>query len=59
MYALPEAVARERMRSEEQRSREATLARALCAQRRWHRPARLARAAERRHARRADRALVR
>ena len=59
MYALHEALARERMRDEERRSREATLARELSAQRRWHRLSRYARAAERRHARKADWTLAR
>jgi hypothetical protein len=52
MYTLYEALARERMREEEQRSREAQLASSLVAQRRWHRVSLRARAAEARHARR-------
>lgn len=59
MHSLHEALARERMRDAERRSREATLARDLSAQRRWHRLSRYARAAERRHARRADWTLAR
>ncbi len=50
MYALHEALARERMREDQRRSREANLARELSAQRRWNRVSRYARAAERRHA---------
>jgi hypothetical protein len=59
MYALHEALARERMHEDQRRSREATVARQLSAQRRWHRVSRYARAAERRHAHRADWALAR
>ena len=59
MYDLHEALARERMRDDQRRSREATVARQLSAQRRWHRVSRYARAAERRHAGRADWALAR
>ena len=59
MYALHEALARERMRDEERRSRQATLARELAAARRWSRLSRFARAVERRHARKADWALAR
>ncbi len=59
MYGLHEALARERMRDGERRSRQANLARQLSAQRRWHRVSRYARAAEQRHARRADWALAR
>jgi hypothetical protein len=53
MYSMNEALARDRMREQEQRSREARLARSLAAQRRWHRVSLRARAAERRHAFRA------
>ena len=59
MQSLHEALARDRMREEERRSREATLARELMAQKRWSRVARYARSAERRHARRAGWALAR
>ncbi len=59
MQSLHEALARDRMREEERRSREATLARELTAQRRWARVASYARRAERRHARRAGYALAR
>ena len=59
MYTMHEALARERMQDDQRRSREATVARQLRAQRRWHRVSRYARAAERRHARRADWALAR
>ena len=50
MYSMHEALARDRMREQEQRSRQARLARSLAAQRRWHRVSLRARAAERRHA---------
>lgn len=56
MYSMHEALARDRMREHEQRSRQARLARALAAERRWHRVSMHARAAEARHARRAHRA---
>jgi hypothetical protein len=52
MYTMYEALARDRMRDEERRSREARLARELAAQRRWHRVSLRARDAEARHARR-------
>ncbi|HEX3334847.1 MAG TPA: hypothetical protein VHS54_00200 [Jatrophihabitans sp.] len=55
MYALQEALARDRMREKEQRSREARLARALAAENRWHRVSLHARAAQARHARRVSR----
>jgi hypothetical protein len=54
MYSLQEALARDRMRESEQRSREERLARSLAAQRRWHRVSLRARAAAERHARRAS-----
>jgi hypothetical protein len=54
MYSMHEALARERMREQEQRSRDARLARSLAAQRRWHRVSLRARAAEERHALRAS-----
>ena len=59
MHSLHEALARERMLDDQRRSREATLARELSAQRRWQRFSGYARAAERRHARKADWALAR
>lgn len=59
MYSLHEALARDRMREHEQRSRDARVARELAAERRWHRVSLHARAAEARHARRASRAPVR
>jgi len=59
MYSMHEALARDRMREQENRSREARLARELAAARRWHRVAVHARAAQARHARRARRAPVR
>jgi hypothetical protein len=59
MYSMHEALARDRMREQEQRSREQRLVRELAAQRRWHRVSRHARAAELRHARRAQLAPVR
>ena len=59
MYSLHEALAREHQCEQLRRSREATVARELSAQRRWHRVSRYARAAERRHARRAEWALAR
>jgi hypothetical protein len=59
MYSMHEALARDRMREHEQRSRQSRLARELAAERRWHRVSLHARAAEARHARRASRALVR
>lgn len=59
MYAMYEALARERMREEQRRSRQARLARELAAQRRWHRVSLRARAAEQRHARCLDELLVR
>ena len=52
MYTMNEALARDRMRDEQRRSREAKLAKELAAQRRWHRVSLRARAAEDRHARR-------
>jgi hypothetical protein len=55
MYSMHEALARDRMREQEQRSREARLARALVAERRWHRVSLHARAAQARHARRVNR----
>jgi hypothetical protein len=54
MYSLHEALARDRMRESEQRSRDARLARSLAASRRWHRVALRARAAADRHALRAS-----
>lgn len=59
MQSLHEALARDRMREKQRRSREAMLARELTAQRRWSRVARYARSAERRHGRRAGWALAR
>ncbi len=58
MYSLNEALARDRMRDEQKRSRDATLARELAAQRRWHRVSLRARAAEKRHAHRAGQIYV-
>jgi hypothetical protein len=55
MYAMHEALARDRMRESEQRSRAGRLARELAAERRWHRVSVHARAAEARHARRVSR----
>ena len=59
MYSMHEALARDRMREQERRSREARLARELAAERRWHRVSVHARAASARHAQRARRAPVR
>jgi hypothetical protein len=59
MYSMHEALARDRMREQEQRARENRLARELAAHRRWHRVAVHARAAQARHARRLSRAAVR
>jgi hypothetical protein len=59
MYSMHEALARDRMREHESRSRQARLARELAATRRWHRVSLHARAAEARHAGRARRAPVR
>jgi hypothetical protein len=59
MYSMHEALARDRMREHEQRSRQARLARELAAERRWHRVSMHARAAQARHARRVSRAAVR
>jgi hypothetical protein len=59
MDTMYEAFARDRMRSEERRSREARLARELVAQRRWHRVSQRARANETRHARRVSEIPVR
>ncbi len=58
MYAMHEALARDRMRESEQRSRQARLARELAAERRWHRVSVHARAAQARHARRVSQASV-
>ena len=55
MYSMHEALARDRMRESEQRSREGRLARELAAERRWHRVSVHARAAQARHARRVSR----
>ncbi len=59
MYTMYEALARDRMRDEERRSRETRLAKELAAQRRWHRASVRARAAEARHARRVSEMPVR
>ena len=59
MYSMHEALARDRMREQEQRSRDGRLARELAAERRWHRVSLHARAAAERHARRVSRAPVR
>jgi len=58
MYSMHEALARDRMREQEQRSRQARLVRSLAAQRRWHRVSLRARAAEQRYALMASRASV-
>lgn len=50
MNTMHEALARDRMREREQRSRAGTLSREVAAQRRWHRVSLYARAAEKRHA---------
>jgi hypothetical protein len=55
MYSMHEALARDRMRESEQRSREGRLARELAAERRWHRVSVHAKAAQARHARRVSR----
>jgi len=55
MHSMHEALARDRMRESEQRSREGRLARELAAERRWHRVSVHARAAQARHARRVSR----
>ena len=54
MYSMHEALARDRMRESEQRSREARLTRSLAAERRWHRVSLRARAVADRHAQRAS-----
>lgn len=59
MHTMHEALARDRMREREQRSREARLAKELLAQRRWHRIAHYARTAEKRHAMRVSQAVAR
>ena len=59
MHSMYEALARDRMREHEQRSREARLARELAAERRWHRVSVRARAAQARHARRVSQVPVR
>jgi hypothetical protein len=51
MYSMHEALARDRMREQERRSRQGRLARDLAAQRRWHRVPLHARAAEARRRR--------
>ena len=55
MYTMHEALARDRMREQQQRSHDARLARELAAQRRWHRVSLRAHAAQVRHARRVQR----
>jgi hypothetical protein len=55
MYSMYEALARERMREQEQRSRQARLVRQLAAERRWHRVSLRAQAAAERHGQRARR----
>ncbi len=55
MYTMHEALARDRMREQQQRSHDAQLARELAAQRRWHRVSLRAHAAQERHARRVQR----
>ena len=52
MYSMHEALARDRMRDHQRRSRQSELARELAAERRWHRVSQRARAAEARHHRR-------
>jgi hypothetical protein len=54
MYTMHEALARDRMRDQQQRSHDAQLARELAAQRRWHRVSLRASAAHKRHARRVE-----
>ena len=54
MYTMHEALARDRMRDQQQRSHDAQLARELAAQRRWHRVSLRARAAHARHTRRVE-----
>jgi hypothetical protein len=56
MLSMHEALARDRMREHQRRSRHARLASELAAERRWHRVSLHARAAEARHAHRARRA---
>jgi len=56
MMSMHEALARDRMREHQRRSREVRLARELAAERLWHRVSLHARAAEARHARRARQA---
>lgn len=58
MYSMHEALARDRMRESEQRSREARLTRSLAAQRRWHRVSLRARAVSERHAQRASQVVA-
>jgi hypothetical protein len=55
MYTMNEALARDRMREHLYGARHARLARELAAAERWHRWQSRARAAERRHAQRAER----
>jgi len=59
MYSMHEALARDRMRENEQRSRQSRVARELAAERRWHRVSTHSRAAQERHLRRLARAAVR
>ena len=58
MYAMHEALARERMREREVQARTASLSAELAAARRWHYLAERARVAASRHARRAARAAA-
>jgi hypothetical protein len=55
MYSMYEALARDRMREQERRSRELRLVRQLAAERRWHRVSVRAQAAAERHGQRARR----
>jgi hypothetical protein len=59
MYSMHEALARDRMREQERRSREGRLARELAAERRWHRVSLHARAMHARHVRRLSRVPAR
>jgi hypothetical protein len=58
MHSMTEALARDRMREHEKRTRDDSLAREVAAQRRWHRVSRYANAAEQRHAARLRRVRV-
>jgi hypothetical protein len=56
MFSMHEALARERMREEHERSQRSQVSGELASARRWHRLELRAHAARRRHAQRADQA---